>query len=818
MFEFLTRRNGNISEQSGVLSGANPMVVNASDPLTLAIIQIVIIVVFTRILHLGLKRIRQPRVISEVIGGIILGPSVLGHIPGYMNTIFPTSSLTYLNLLANLGLLLYLFIVGLELNPTMIRKSIKTVISISASGIILPFALGVGVAYGLYDSAGNQQVVDSKGFIHDVPFASFLLFICVAMAITAFPVLARILSELKLMRTPVGSCALNSAVGDDITAWILLALVIAIINASNYLTALYSFLICAGWTLIVGFIVRPILLKLIVLTNSNQSSPSTLMVAITLSTVLLSGFITNIIGIHYIFGGFIIGVVLPHEGGFAYFTLSGLKTNISDLGATGWGWVILIIVVAMIGKITGCTLAARATGLTFREALTVGVFMSCKGLVELIILNVGYDASIINSKDLESKESPHSKDDLRLLVVLNKVENLPAMVTFVQLLQHNDVLNNKSTSKNSEEQSELTITKPMKPTMSVYVLRLIELTQRMSAVMKFNEISETILHDPIMNMFSAISQVSSVKVDAKLAVASPKDFCPEITDRIQDADINLVIIPWGGAGEIVDTPIENDDHHVPREKKHTSPHVATFVQGIFNEAANYASVGVFVDRGFGSIDSNTRTIPNPMGYLRVFVPFFGGADDREALNFAFKLLEYPNVNITVLRIIKSDQPTGHEVTLKPETQIEVPDDDEKNRPPLDRQISTISISEAVENQENKDDESFLEKNLKSKTGYPARNARISYQEISSNTPIQTAVERAREIVHRKDLVIVGRSRHSHANERHHHGEFRELIRNLGSYGNDTYKSLGYVSEAFLVGGVVASLLVLQAKNVEVEKK
>ncbi|KAF0381408.1 potassium hydrogen antiporter [Gigaspora margarita] len=690
----------------------------------------------------------------------------------------------------------------------------------------------------------------------------------------AFPVLARILSELKLMRTPVGSCALNSAVGDDITAWILLALVIAIINASNYLTALYSFLICVGWTLIVGFIVRPILLKLIVLTNSSQSSPSTLMVAITLSVVLLSGFITNIIGIHYIFGGFIIGVVLPHEGGFAvgitekiedlinvlfipiYFTLSGLKTNISDLGAAGWGWVILIIVVAMIGKITGCTLAARATGLTFREALTVGVFMSCKGLVELIILNVGYDASIINSKvfsimvvmalvttflttplatylyptqyqkqmenkrkkDLESKESPHSKDDLRLLVVLNKVENLPAMVTFVQLLQHNDVLNNKSTSKNSEEQSELTITKPTKSTMSVYVLRLIELTQRMSAVMKFNEISETILHDPIMNMFSAISQVSSVKVDAKLAVASPKDFCPEITDRIQDADINLVIIPWGGAGEIVDTPIENDDHHVPREKKHTSPHVATFVQGIFNEAANYASVGVFVDRGFGSIDSNTRTIPNPMGYLRVFVPFFGGADDREALNFAFKLLEYPNVNITVLRIIKSDQPTGNEVTLKPETQVEVPDDDEKNRPPLDRQISTISISEAVENQENKVDESFLEKNLKSKTGYPARNARISYQEISSNTPIQTAVERAREIVHRKDLVIVGRSRHSHANERHHHGEFRELIRNLGSYGNDTYKSLGYVSEAFLVGGVVASLLVLQAKNVEVEKK
>ncbi|CAG8812448.1 18828_t:CDS:2, partial [Racocetra persica] len=311
-----------VSEQSGVLSGNNPMSVNKTDPLTLAIVQVVIIVVFTRLLHLGLKHIRQPRVISEVIGGIILGPSVLGHIPGYKHNVFPDESITYLNLLANLGLVLYLFLVGLELNPRMIKNNLRSVAFISASGIILPFALGVGVAYGLYGAMNNQQV-DGQ----NVPFTSFVLFICVAMAITAFPVLARILSELKLMRTPVGNCALTSAVGDDITAWILLALVIAIINAANYLTALYSFLLCAGWTLIVGFIVRPILLRIIIATNSNQTSPSTLMVAITLSIVLISAFITNIIGVHYIFGGFIIGVILPHEGGFAV----GITEKIEDL-------------------------------------------------------------------------------------------------------------------------------------------------------------------------------------------------------------------------------------------------------------------------------------------------------------------------------------------------------------------------------------------------------------------------------------------------------------------------------------------------------
>ncbi|CAG8543000.1 5483_t:CDS:1 [Dentiscutata heterogama] len=845
-----------VDGQSGVLSGSNPLNVNATDPLTLAIVQIVIIIVFTRILHLGLKRIRQPRVISEVIGGIILGPSVLGHIPGYLNTMFSSASLTYLNLLANLGLVLYLFIVGLELNPKMIKKNIKSVIFISASGIILPFVMGIGVAYGLYDAMDNHAVVDSSGVSHNVPFTSFVLFICIAMAITAFPVLARILSELKLMKTTVGNCALNSAVGDDITAWILLAIVIAIINASNYLTALYSFLICVFWTLIVGFVIRPILLKFIIATNSNYPSPSTLMVAITLSVVLISAFITNIIGIHYIFGGFIIGVILPHEGGFAvgitekiedlisvllipiYFTLSGLKTNISDLGAAGWGWAILIIVVAMFGKILGCTAAAKATGLTFRESLTVGVFMSCKGLVELIILNVGYDAKIINSKvfsimvvmalvttfvttplasylypvryqrKMEYKRT-NKDSESKLLVVLNKVENLPAMITFVQLLQHK--VSTKPTLLSSDDKTDSSIIKDIKP-MNVHVLRLIELTQRMSAVMKFNEISETILHDPIMNMFSVLSQISSMKVNAKLAVTSPKDFCQEITEKIQDDDINLVIIPWDGAGEIVDTPIENEDNAL-REKKHTSPQVASFIQDIFNDATDYASVGVFVDRGFGSTD-NTYTLSNPTGYLNVFMPFFGGADDREALTFVFRLLEYPNVNITVFRIIKSEQPTDNDVTLKPEIQSEILNVNEKDRSSLDRRISTITISEATAHRENEEDESFLEKYLKSKSGYPARNARISYQEVSSYTPIQTAVERAKKVVSRKDLVIVGRNRHSQTNERHHHYEFRELIKNLGSYGNDTHKSLGYVTEAFLVGGIMASLLVLQAKQVK----
>ncbi|CAG8797486.1 5143_t:CDS:2, partial [Racocetra persica] len=291
-----------ITEHGSVLSGYNPLSVNIDDPLTLVIVQIILIVVSTYTLHLGLERIcryiglghiRLPRAISEIISGIILGPSVLGNIPGYLEILFPEDSLPYTRLLADIGLVLYLFLVGVELNPKIIYSNLKLFVSISTSGIILPFTMGVGVAYVLYyamDDSNNGS------------FASFVLFICTTIAITAFPVLARISSELKILRTPVGISALTSAVSNNIAAWTLLALAILINNAQNYSMALYPFLLCAAWTLIVGFVIRPILLKLIIMTNSNNLTPSILMIAITLTTVLISAFITSIIGTHYAIG------------------------------------------------------------------------------------------------------------------------------------------------------------------------------------------------------------------------------------------------------------------------------------------------------------------------------------------------------------------------------------------------------------------------------------------------------------------------------------------------------------------------------------
>ena len=217
--------------------------------------------------------------------------------------------------------------------------------------------------------------------------------------------LARILTELKLLQTTVGTIVLSAGVANDVVGWILLALTVALVNAGTGLTALYVFLACVGYVLFLVYLVRPAFLWILRRDGSIDNGPSQSMVTLTLLMVLASAFFTNIIGVHAIFGGFLIGLICPHEGGFAvkltekiedlvavlflplYFALSGLKTNIGllDSGIV-WGYVFAVLSIAFFGKICGGTIAARWCGLLWRESFTIGVLMSCKGLVELIVL------------------------------------------------------------------------------------------------------------------------------------------------------------------------------------------------------------------------------------------------------------------------------------------------------------------------------------------------------------------------------------------------------------------------------------------------
>ncbi|CAE6476376.1 unnamed protein product, partial [Rhizoctonia solani] len=385
----------------GLLTGSDPTAYNTHDPIRLFIIQLGVIMLMTQLLSLFLGRIRQPKVIAEVLGGIILGPTAMGRIPGFTEHIFPDPSRPFLALVANIGLVLFLFLVGLEIDVAVIKRNAKTSMTISAGGMLLPFGLGAAVAIPVY-----HHFIDPKA----ASFGHFLLFVGVAYSITAFPVLCRILVALELLDTTVGIVVLSAGVGNDVVGWTLLALTVALVNASSGLTALYVLLCAVGWTLLILYPVKRAMLWFARWTGSVESGPSPLFMTATILLVFGSAFFTDIIGVHAIFGGFLAGLAIPHEGGLAialtekledmvsiiflplYFTLSGLSTN---LGLT-WGFTILICVTAYIGKFFGGALAAKGAFVP-RASLTQ---LTCVGyrLVELIVLNVGLSAGILSTR------------------------------------------------------------------------------------------------------------------------------------------------------------------------------------------------------------------------------------------------------------------------------------------------------------------------------------------------------------------------------------------------------------------------------------
>jgi Kef-type K+ transport system membrane component KefB len=253
----------------------------------------VIIICVTQLLSLLFGRLRQPRVIAEVIGGVILGPTIMGRIPKFTSTIFPPSSIPVLTLTSTFGLVFFLFIVGIEVDASLARRNARASLAISIAGLIIPLGMGAAIAVPIY-----HHFVESS-----VSFGHFVLFVAVAVGITAFPVLCRILTEVRLLDTTVGVIVLSAGIGNDVTGWILLALTVALTNASTGLTALYVLLTGIGYTLFLLFPVKWAFRWLARRTGSlERGEPTALMMTVTLILVLISAFFTDIIGIHAIFG------------------------------------------------------------------------------------------------------------------------------------------------------------------------------------------------------------------------------------------------------------------------------------------------------------------------------------------------------------------------------------------------------------------------------------------------------------------------------------------------------------------------------------
>ena len=378
---------------------------NITHPLSILLLQIITIICVARILGFLCKKIGQPSVIGEIIAGILLGPSFAAtYLPEFSAFLFPEKSLGNLQFLSQIGLILFMFVIGMELDLKVLRNKAREAVVISHASIIFPFALGVTLAYFIYAQFAPVNV----------KFLSFSLFIGISMSVTAFPVLARIVQERGLSKTKLGTIAITCAAADDITAWCLLAAVIAVVKAGSVLSAFYTILMAAGYVFLMLKIVQPFLKKLGD-KYSNKESFSKPVVAIFFITLLLSSYATEVIGIHALFGAFLAGVIMPANSNFRsifiekvedlalvlllplFFVFTGLRTQIGLLN--DWQlWKIcgLIIAVAVTGKFLGSTLAARFTGQNWRESLSIGALMNTRGLMELVVLNIGYDLGVLS--------------------------------------------------------------------------------------------------------------------------------------------------------------------------------------------------------------------------------------------------------------------------------------------------------------------------------------------------------------------------------------------------------------------------------------
>lgn len=684
--------------------------------------------------------------------GILLGPSVFGRIPGFTAAIFPKEGMAPFTLVANIGLTLYLFLVGLEIDLRFLVSNWRIAVSVASLDMAIPFGSGYAIAYGLYREFNNEEGVV------EINFATYGLFVAIAIAITAFPVLCRILTSLNLLNSNVGVITLSSGIANDVVGWVLLALCVTLVNAGNGITALYVFLTAIGFALFLAFAVRPAFMWVLRRTHSLENGPTQGVVALTLFIVLASAFFTNIIGAHAVFGAFMAGLMCPHEGGFAikltekiedliatlflplFFARSGLNTNLSLLDSgTVWGYVIAIIVIAFVSKMIGGTLGARLNGLFWRESATIGVFMSCKGLVELIVLNIGLQARILSTRTftmfvvmalvttfattpLASWAYPPSyQQKLKLyrdgkidwdgnplhpedsdfemakrgevagsLLVYLRADGLSSIFSVVKLFTgiRSSSPETGTTSGSAEKGSKRTTVSSVRSSLEAHIfqkrlqihsIRLTELSERNSSVMRVSEYENNAANDPITKAFGSIAFGASreVIIHGRVIVTPGERFAETITARASHSGSDLVLIPWSETGTLSELPSYRDS----LQDLLNNVDFSRLVEDVFSRASQISNVGVFVDdtlvraghgRSFqdhgieriGRV-SSCNSFPDlfesndviysssDRGETHVHAIYFGSEDDLFAVKLAVQLSQNEAVQVTVTQISQS---------------------------------------------------------------------------------------------------------------------------------------------------------------------
>ena len=398
--------NGLVAPDAAAAVAAGPVVTHTSNTVFELLVSLTAIIVTARVMGAIFQYLYQPAVIGEVLGGIMLGPSLLGYFaPNLYALALPPGVAPFLSVHAQVGVILYMFIVGLELDTGVVRTSGHATLAISHASIIVPFMLGSALALVLYPALSSNAV----------PFTVFALFIGVAMSITAFPVLARILTDRRMHRTRMGAVALTCAAIDDVAAWCLLALVVGIAQ-SRASDVVRPILLTVAFIAVVLTVVGPLVRRMLPrIERSAVLSRSTL--ALIVVGVLIAAMATEAIGIHGIFGAFLFGAIIPSTSPIVgqirqkledlvavlflpvFFAFTGMRTEVGLIAGVG-NWLLCgtIVLVACAGKFGGTVVASRLTGLGWRDASALGVLMNTRGLVELIVLNIGLDLHLISPR------------------------------------------------------------------------------------------------------------------------------------------------------------------------------------------------------------------------------------------------------------------------------------------------------------------------------------------------------------------------------------------------------------------------------------
>lgn len=595
--------------------------------LLLLLLQIALILALARLLGWAFRRIRQPQVIGEMVAGILLGPSLLGWLaPDAFAVLFPPESFVPLNTLSEIGLLFFMFLVGLELDPKLLRGRMRAAVITSQVSIVVPFGLGVALAlylHPLFSPPGTG-------------FTEFALFIGAAMSVTAFPVLSRILVERNLLRTRVGTITIACAAVDDVSAWCILAGVIALVRAAGA----EAFLVTLGGTILfAGFvigIVRPGLRRLEAYYHSRGRITQDAL-AVTLLLLLASAWTTEWLGIHALFGAFLFGAVLPKDRDFArdltekledltvvfllplFFAYTGLRTQIGllDSGAL-WVTCGLIILVAVAGKFGGSTLAARATGLTWREAGALGVLMNTRGLMELIILTIGLELGVI----------PPVLFAMLVLMALATTFMTTPVLEWIYPLRHL----RKERVEADEALPEYTVLIPVSlPSSGPELLRVARALSPSGGARYYGlhlaRVSDHSLFDlhaapqaenPLQPLLTAAEREGLSVRPLTFASRAPGQ---DIADVAHTKQADLIVMGW---------------HKPVLNQSVLGGTVGTVMTGA------RADVAVYVARQFAP-------------WQRLLVPFLGGPHDRGALDLAQRIARQSNAHLTILHVVPPER-------------------------------------------------------------------------------------------------------------------------------------------------------------------